>query len=840
MRNSRKNRMKKLLEQKLPYPHITVRADQQIDWMLSVLPDKEGVPKAEAPRKGPAHFKEEPTAQLVYFEEEPLLRRRLKTAAKCVLSLSALCFVCLFLFRWVLPNIAEAQRQPGRQESTLPIASNQPKLTPEPQPDEENAVTVDRFTVNGDDITLTMTLPVLPYSAESTMTCLPELRLRTDQGVPLELSSAHGITEYDADFGTPEEEGAESSTLEGEAAPSRQDGYLEMSPGDPYTTTDTFTGNLTGVKQVIVTAYNLSAESAKATAFPDGTFHAPIVLAEYTLDLETGEAKPSKTYEDLGLTHMSVSEYLEVFGADPVFQDHLWFGGCYEGYIGWTLAEGTNDSYRPMFVISCWADMADLPYEVNFYLYQDDDPYQSIPLYRTGEEIEVPNSNGILITRRDFFEKREYINTPDANLTLKDVIQRFYAIEIFLDEIYPAEFTKENPLDSINCYYEIVNIDTGEVVVDSRIASAFQKLKESSSSPAEGALASSNDVNLMSFQLDKDKGILSLELSYPAFSKTDLAAVEVHTMNASVSEGESLIGEEYPPILNPPADSGLKGNFLSEPPAGIRIGETFTETRLFEVPAGAQNLIVRVRNIPKDTTKDFEDGARISSFVFAEFCLDLRTGKALASDSYFAEWAEKGYSLNELMTVNKYAVSLQLTDRSYEGWFEEQYLGPAILSNYGIEQQAPNWMLQFYSDINLDLPMEAHFCIDGDWKLEVPLYRTENSVDVETPKHPDVLNYETRTEDSFLRVDPIHQSYGEDGSLVTRRMYTAIAVFNDEDYEADPYDLECGDYWNDHTIRVQVVTFNGDVIYDSNINGSGPSATTEPSPIPDPGQYDGS
>lgn len=835
MRNSGKNKMKRLLEQKLPYPHITVRADQQIDAMLSMLPDKKAV-KDQAPRKRPAHFKEEPTAQLVYFEEEPLLRRRLKTAAKCVLSLSALCFVCLFLFRWVLPNIAEVQRQTGGQGSSLPIASSQPKLTPEPQPDEENAITVDRFTVNGDDITLTMTLPVLPYSAESTMTCLPELRLRTDKGVPLELSSAHGIAEYDAEVSTPEVESAVSSSAEDESAPGRQDGYLEMSPGDPYTTTDTFTGSLTGVKQVIVTAYNLSAESAKATAFPDGTFHDPIVLAEYTLDLETGEAKPSKTYEDLGLTHMAVSEYLEVFGADPIFQNHLWFGGGEVGYIGWTLAEGTNDSYRPTFGFRCWADTEeDLPYEVNFYLHPGDEPYQSIPLYRTGEQIE--DEYGSLVTRRELIVKRECFNTPDAGLDMKDVMRRFYFVEMLLDDVYSAEFTKENPLDAMDCYYEIVNIDTGEVVVDSRIASAFEKLKKSSTSPAEEALASSNDVNLMGFQLDK--GILSLDLSYPAFSKTDLAAVEVHTMNASVSEGESLLGRELFEIMSPPADFGLKGNFLSEPPAGIRIGETFTETRLFKVPAEAGYLVVRVRNIPRDTFKDFEDGARISSFVFAEFCLDLRTGKALVSDTYFAEWAEKGYSLNELISVSEYAASLQMQDGSYEGWFEEQYLGPTILSNYGIEQQAPNWMLQFFSDINLDLPMEAHFCIDGDWKLEVPLYRTENSVDVETPKHPDVLNYETRTEDSFLRVDPQHTTYDKEGAATTRRMYTTIAIVDDEDYEADLYDLECGDYWNDHTIRVQVViTSNGDIIYDSNINGSGPAAS--PSPIPDPGQYDGS
>lgn len=838
MRNSRKNRMKKLLEQKLPYPHITVRADRQIDFMLSMLPDQEEASKGRAARKAPAHFKKEPAVQLVYLEEEPPLRRGLKTAAKWALSLSVLCFVCLFLFRWVLPNIAEAQRA-ARSESSLPIASAQPRPTLEPQPEAEEAVTVDSFAVSGDDITLTMTLPVLPCSPESTATCLPELRLSTDRGDQLELSSAYGLDDADAEASAPEAESAVPSSLESEEeAPRRQDGYLELSPGDPYTVTNTFTGDLTNAKQVIVTVYNLSAESAKVTAFPDGVCRNPIVLAEYTLDLETGTVKPSKTYENLGLNYMSVSEYLEVFGADPIFQNHLWFGGGEAGYIGWQLAEGTNDSYQPLFGIHCWTDTEDdLPYEVNFYLYQGEEPYQSVPLYRTGEETEVSNSGGRLITRHDLYTKSEYPNTQAVKFGMKDSVRRFYTIEILLDEIYPAESMRENPLDATDCYYEIVNIDTGEVLVDSRIAGAVQKLNSASSSPAEGALASSNDVNLMGFQLSGD--VLSLDLSYPAFSKTDLAVVEVHTMNASVAEGESLLEKELSEITDPPADSGLTGKFLSEPPAGVRIGDTFTETRQFQVPAGTKNLIVRVRNIPKDMTKDFEDGARISSFVFAEFCLDLRTGKVLASDSYFAEWAEKGYSLNELMTVSDYASLLQLMDRSYEGWVEEQYLGPAILSNYGINKQAPNWMLQFTSDVNLDLPMSVHFTVDGDLKLAEPLYRTDYSEDVKTAKHPDTPNYETRMgEYFFLRVDPQNKAYDGVGAVTTRRLYTAVAIFDDEDYEADPYDLECGDYWNDHTIQVQVVTPNGDVIYDSNICGSGP--ITESSPVPDPGQYDGS
>lgn len=813
MKNSRRNRWKKLLEQELPYPKITVRADQQIDWMLSMLPDKEEAFQEETSRKRPAHFKEEPTVQVVDFVEEPPLRRGLKMAVKCALSLGALCFVCLFLFRWVLPNMAEAPGQASQLGSALPVAGSQPESTSEPPSDEGSAITVDSFEVSGDDIILTMTLTVLPSSAESTVTCLPEIRLRTNQGTPLELSSAYGLKEAGSEFGPLDEEGATSSFTGDEEAPSRQDGYLELSPGDLYTVTDTFTGDLSDAKQVIVTAYNLSADSAKITAYPDGTFHDPVVLGEYTLDLETGEVKPSKIYEDLGLTHMSVSEYLEVFGADPVFQDHLWFGGDTAGYINWAFAEGTDDSYRPVFGFRCWADTEDdLPYEVNFYLY-DGEPYQTIPLYRTGEEIE--DYDGSLVTRRDFVVKREYFNTPDANLDMKDVIRRFYTVEMLLDETYPAESVQEgNPLDFMGCYYQIVNIDTGEVVVDSRLDSAFQKQNSASSSSAKGALASSNDVNLMDFQLDGD--VLSLDLSYPAFSQTDLAAVEVHTVAADASDGGLHIGETLTEITDSSAAASLTGKYLAEPPAGIRIGDTFTETRLFEAPAGAKNLIVRVRNIPKDTTKEFDNSAHIRSFVFAEFCLDLKTGKTLPSDSYIAEWAENGYSLNELMTVSEYAVSLQLVDGSYEGWFEVQYLGPTILSSYGIDRQSPNLMLQFFSDINLDLPMAAHFYVDGDLKLEVPLYRTENSVDVEAPNHLDVPDYETREEASFLQVDPQLTTYDKEGAATTRRLYTAIAIFDDEDYEADPYDLECGAYWDYHTIQVQVVcTPNGEVLYDS-------------------------
>lgn len=476
--NGGKRKMKKLLEEKLPYPKITEQAEQRIDLTLSMLPDR----KAAQKEAEPAHFREEPAAPIDFSQEsaagvERPVRRGLRVAAKCALSLGAACFVYLFLFHWVLPNLrAEDSRtvpnQPGsslveaasRAESTVESAAG---LTENNEP----SFTVDSLTKTGNGVSLTLTLPALPASPVLETFSLPTIRVYTDQGKKLEAA--------DNEMG--ELTACSSNVFESGPA------------GQLYTVSGDLIGDLTGVKKLIVAAFDfLSVEDPLIeedfgkfgkTVYSNGTLHAPVVLGEYTLDLETGGIEITKSFEDKGFTAMCLEKYLAAFGDAAEFQNHMWISGN-SAFTGGREAEDAPGYLRFFYQFFCYLDTEEsLPYDVHFYF--NDELYRSVPLDQSeGGTEEKLNGGQTVKTRWELAER--IIGVPEGSDIFKDPVKRYCIVNVYYDELFPSEDfignPRLNPFDDAGGEWHIEVEDrlTGEILADSRYfgksSATFEKL----------------------------------------------------------------------------------------------------------------------------------------------------------------------------------------------------------------------------------------------------------------------------------------------------------------------------------------------------------------------------
>lgn len=432
----KKSKLKKRLEQDLPYPKLTSRANQRFDAILSALPEQERV-RESAARKKPAHYAEKParpekktavlrekekfSADVVYGEPEIVRRSWGKTAAKCALSLGTLCLVAAVAVRWVLPGVWKREETTPLKPTLASFPSLPPPAEPSSLPDSSfSGLEVNDFFIGDDSIFhVELTFPLPPLSAlYNGAPAVPEFVVRTETGEQLELY--------------------ESSCNDAEIE--------KMLPGETYTASFTFAGNFEDTGRLYLTAYNCAEGDTRF--FPDGSVRERVVLEEYVLNPATGEVTSTRAYLARGEEKIPLGEYIEMMAGGPEFRNHLFALQMYE-----SVAEKSGCEWSIRF----FADMADpLNYQATIYL--DGEPYAVLPLYPT-EDSEWTENGFYTKWEQGLVEMERVSDAPWYYYS--DTVQAVYTLTATFDYGIFGE------VDSSRIRYEITDLDTGEVYAKS-------------------------------------------------------------------------------------------------------------------------------------------------------------------------------------------------------------------------------------------------------------------------------------------------------------------------------------------------------------------------------------
>lgn len=262
---------------------------------------------------------------------------------------------------------------------------------------------------------------------------------------------------------------AEARTIDGKELDrntERIDGYPELiegaapKVGDLVNQTTVFAGVPAGTKQVIVTLYNQCTDSY--SAFVNGGWVGACVFAEFTVDLETGQAAPSETYRDAGYEKCPVEDYVKSLNGGLQFKEHLFMPGS---SLGWGRLyapeewEAHSEEVGPAcWTISFYADTTEeLPLEVRFYL--DGGLYKTVDIDQ--QEGRVPTEDGFVLPEEEYgIDVYEPFGTRDN--PYDESIKRLYSVNVYVDESYMMLDAGE-----FSGTYQIVNWETGAVLFDS-------------------------------------------------------------------------------------------------------------------------------------------------------------------------------------------------------------------------------------------------------------------------------------------------------------------------------------------------------------------------------------
>ncbi len=208
-----------------------------------------------------------------------------------------------------------------------------------------------------------------------------------------------------------------------------------------------------GTRQVFVTVY--TQEPEYLSVYVDGSMLGAAVLAEFCIDLESGEITGSTAWRGSGVDFVQLPYYAEVWEAGFRFHDHVL-------PLGWerAIANFSEDfSEAKCLSLGVLSDLdLDLPLQLETYLYGE--LIEELPLYRQEDSIEL--GDGVYRNEGkhgwiDVISKEEDI--------LGSRTVRQYEISLFAPGIDPLSWN----LDPDGYCVILRNLKTGEALAGSKI-----------------------------------------------------------------------------------------------------------------------------------------------------------------------------------------------------------------------------------------------------------------------------------------------------------------------------------------------------------------------------------
>lgn len=241
----------------------------------------------------------------------------------------------------------------------------------------------------------------------------------------------------------------------------------ELSVGDTVTHTASFSGVPEGTRQVIITLYNNQPRGESIGDWVDGGVIGSCVFAEFTLDLETGEAAATENYVEEGYERLPIQEYLEILKAGPEFQNHVFLPTASFGYGRLTGPdeEYVEEEMQGEWTVSFYADTEEpLPLEVEFHW--GDEIALTIPLQE--QEDSIPTDTGYRTLREEWGVNVDncVLEKEQFGLGYVDSIKREYTACFYLNREQSLKQHFWHYGDPELMSYRILNAETGEVVFD--------------------------------------------------------------------------------------------------------------------------------------------------------------------------------------------------------------------------------------------------------------------------------------------------------------------------------------------------------------------------------------
>lgn len=230
--------------------------------------------------------------------------------------------------------------------------------------------------------------------------------------------------------------------------------------GEPAGQISIFEAVPEGTSAVIVTVN--TKKPGNPSIYVNGNIMDADVLAEFQVDLETGEVWDAYAYQDHGFDFVSLEGYAAAWEAGLRFRDHV-LPVQWEQPFSYAFSDFASEEALHLLVVSD-LDLA-LPLQLELYRYGD--PLETLPLYPVSQSMEHEDGSYCNEGQYGSITARKMDIGPSAELD-SDFwgVSRWRQYEITL---FPLESGFSWGLEEYGCWVVLRNVVTGEIVAGSQL-----------------------------------------------------------------------------------------------------------------------------------------------------------------------------------------------------------------------------------------------------------------------------------------------------------------------------------------------------------------------------------